>query len=221
MINNAVLIQQTSSNNNTLGPTFVDMQRLIYPRHSAYCASHNIDFWNIQGGMEEGRGVEAGAWAKVGLVRQALKDYEFVFWVDVDAAIMDFETDLRDAIKDINIGGCVHDPAKSPFLTANKIDKHVNVGVLYFRNTDLTKEFMEKWYNAYPGERRWSEQGSFNKLMKEMPKVVTVIDDKWNATVNVNMVENPVIYGWHGVPVPQRFLMMKEFLIDDPLIYRV
>lgn len=221
MINNAVLIQQTYSNNNTFGQTFVDMQRLTYPRMSAYCAGHNIDYWNIQGGMDFGMPGESGAWAKVVLVNQALRDYEYIFWVDVDAAVMDFQTDLRDACKDINIGACVHDPAKSKWLQQNKVERHVNVGVLYVRNTETSRLFFEKWLASYPGVERWAEQGAFNNLVQEIPEAVTEIDDKWNATVNVNMVEKPVVMGWHGVPLHQRFLMMKERLKDDHIDFKV
>lgn len=221
MNNNAVVIQQTYSNNNAFGSTFVDMQRLIYPRMSAYCAAKNIDYWNIQGGMDFGMIGEAGAWAKVGLVKQALKDYEYVFWIDVDAAVMDFSADLRDAVKDINIGACVHNPAKSKWLKNLNIKKHINVGVLYVRNTEISRLFFDKWFDAYPGPPRWADQGAFNQLIAEIPEAVSVIDDKWNATVNVNMVDTPVVMGWHGIPMHQRFLMMKEQLKDDYLDFRV
>lgn len=221
MINDAVMIQHTYSNTNVFGPTFVDMQRLTYMRHSAYCSAHNIDYWSLQGGKYPDMPGEAGAWAKVGLVKEALEDYEYVFWIDVDAAIIDFSVDMRDAVKDINIGGCVHDPAKSAWLKQNKIEKHINVGCLYFRNIELTKQFVNKWFKSYPGPKRWADQGAFNTLMLEMPDAVTVIDDKWNATVNVNMVNNPVVYGWHGVPINQRFLQMKEKLINDHINFRV
>jgi hypothetical protein len=221
MINNAVLIQHTYSNCNVFNPTFPDMQRLIYPRHSAYCASHNIDFWSLQGGKYPKMTGESGAWAKVGLVREALQDYEFVFWIDVDAAIMDFETDLRDACKDINIGGVVHDPAKSEYLKAVQVQRHINVGCLYFRNTDTTRLFVDKWFDAWPGPVRWADQGAFNALTAEIPDAVTEIDDKWNATVNVNMVEKPVVMGWHGILLHRRFLMMKDKLINDHLDFRV
>jgi hypothetical protein len=197
------------------------MQRLIFPRHSAYCAAHNIDFWNFQGGKYPEFDGEAGAWMKVGLIRDALKDYEYVFWIDVDAAIVDFETDLRDSVKDINIGAVSHNPDKSDWLKLNKIDEHINVGVIYVRNTDISNQFIDKWFESYPGPKRWADQGAFNECMKEMPEAVTCIDDKWNATINVNMVENPVVYAWHGVPITERFLLMKQRLKDDHLIYTV
>ena len=221
MINDAVLIQHAYSNNNCwTGHSFTDMQRLIYPRHSAYCAAHNIDFWCMQGKYAEFDG-EAGAWAKVALMKEALQDYQYVFWIDVDAAIMDFETDLRNAVKDVKIGAVVHDPAKADWLKVNKIDRHINVGVIYLNNSEATREFIDKWYDAYPGPSRWADQGAFNNLMEEYPGIVSPIDDKWNATVNVNMVDKPVVYGWHGVPITNRFLMMKDKLKDDHIVFRV
>ena len=221
MRNNAVVLQQTYSNHNFYGGAFLDMQRLTYMRHSAYCAAHNFDFWSFQGGKDVGRTGEAGAWAKVTLIKEALVDYEYAFWIDVDAAIMDFSADLRDACKDINIGACVHDPAKSDYLKQLGIEKHINVGVLYVRNTDVSKQFFDRWYDSYPGPARWADQGAFNNLIVEMPEAVTPIDDKWNATVNVNMVDKPVVMGWHGIPVIERIAMMKEQLKDDHIDFRV
>jgi hypothetical protein len=220
---NAVLLQHTySASSIVVGDNcFNDMLRLTYQRHAAYAMAHRMDHWCFQGGIHPENPGEAGAWAKIHLMKMALKDYEYIFWVDADAAIMDFETDLRDAVKDIDIGACVHDPEKSPYLKQLGIDKHINVGVMYLRNTDLTNDFIDKWLASYPGPKRWAEQGAFNELIKTIP-AVSIIDDKWNATVNVNMVKKPVVMGWHGVmPSINRFLQMKAALADDFLTYRV
>jgi hypothetical protein len=224
MINNACMIQHTYSNNNVFGNafSFVDMQRLTYPRHSAYCSAHNIDYWSFQGGKYPEMPGEAGAWSKVGLMKEALLDYEYVFWVDVDTAIMDFETDLREAVEgDINIGGVYHDPAKSEYLKVHGVEKHINIGVLYIKNTEISRLFINKWFDSFPGPPRWADQGAFNALIDEIPHSVTGIEDKWNATINVNEVEKPVIFGWHGVNRPERFLVMKRKLATDHLIYTV
>lgn len=223
-MNNAVILQHAYEPSSILigDHTFNEMLRLTYNRHAAYALSHNMDYWAFQGGIhyKEMPG-EAGAWSKIWLMKYALKDYEYAFWIDTDAAIMDFETDLRDAVKDIHIGACVHDPAKSEYLKSLNIDKHINIGVMYLRNTEETRAFIDKWLASYPGEKRWAEQGAFNKLMIENP-IVSVIDDKWNATVNVNMVEKPVVKGWHGVaPNTARFMQMKNELNDDFIDFRV
>ena len=48
------------------------------------------------------------------------------------------------------------------------------------------------------------------------------LDDKWNATVNVNQVEKPVVIGWHGVsPIAQRTALMKKAMATDHLKYKV
>ena len=217
--NNAVIIQHTYSNS----PAFSDMLRLTIQRHMAYATAYGMDYWAMQGGLQAERMAEAGAWAKIELIKMALeKGYEYVFWIDADSAIVDFKTDLRDAAKDIHIGACVHDPAKSDYLKQYGVEKHINVGDLYIRNTPEAKQFIDEWFASYPGEPRWAEQGSFNTLIKKYPDTVSAIDDKWNATVNVNMVDNPVVMGYHGVmPIIERFGMMRADFIEDHINYRV
>lgn len=221
-MNNAVIIQHVYSETE-FGCAFSDMLRLCTQRHMAYARAHNMDYWSFTGGFQVGRPAESGAWAKIELMRLALNQgYEYVFWIDADAGIIDFETDLRDAVKDIDIGACAHDPKKSAYLKQLKIAKHINVGVMYLRNTEKTKQFIEDWFNIYPGEPRWAEQGSFNKLMEKYPDVVKEIDDKWNATVNVNMVPKPVVKGYHGLmPVINRFYTMRMDFIEDHIDFRV
>jgi hypothetical protein len=223
MKNNAVILQHVYTKTDMFGNAFVDMLRLTTLRHMTYANGHNMDYWAFQGGLEKDHKMEAGAWAKIDLMKMALEQgYEYIFWIDADAAIMDFNTDLRDSVKDIHIGACVHDPAKSPFLKSMKIDRHINVGVMYLRNTDESRKFIQAWYDSYPGIPRWAEQGSFNNLLVSMPGIVTEIDDKWNATVNVNMVEKPVVKGYHGImPVIDRFGLMRTDCIEDHIVYRV
>lgn len=223
MKNDAVLIQHVYTQTNMFGNAFIDMLKLTILRHMTYASGHKMDYWAFQGGLEKEHKMEAGAWAKIDLVKMALEQgYEYIFWVDADAVIMDFETDLRDAIKDHDIGACVHDPAKSDFLKQLGVKRHINVGVMYFRNTDKTRKFIDEWLGTYPGIPRWAEQGSFNNLLIKYPDTVIELDDKWNATVQVNMVEKPVVKGYHGItPSINRFNMMRADCIEDHIIYRV
>jgi hypothetical protein len=223
MKNNAVIIQHVYTKTEFFGDAFVDMLRLTILRHMTYANGHDMDYWSFQGGLEKDHKMEAGAWAKIDLMKMAFEQgYEYVFWIDADAAIVDFNTDLRDAVKDIDIGACAHDPAKSEYLKSLNVPKHVNVGVMYLRNTENAKKFVDEWLASYPGIPRWAEQGSFNLLMEKYPDIVTVIDDKWNATVNVNMVEKPVVKGYHGVmPLINRFGLMRVDCIDDHINFRV
>lgn len=225
MINDAVILQQVYAN--TFGSlkipaaVFNNMLRMTYLRHSAYAIAHHMDYYNIQGDYAPDMLSEAGSWAKVAMIDDSLKKgYQYVFWIDADAAIVDFETDLRDAVKDCEWGACEHDPAKSKWLASLKIDKHINVGVMYIKNTPGACKFIEMWRSAYPGPPRWAEQGAFNKLLVEYPGIVKVIDDKWNSTVRVSEVPKPVVCGWHGIPYADRYRLMNEKFMNDPLVYR-
>ena len=194
---------------------FIDMARLTYQRHAAYCTSHGMDYWHLIGHPCPER--DTGAWDKVHLIKQALDDgYEFVAWLDTDAAIVG-DTPLTEALPvDAYIGGCEHDGNAEA-----DIPRHINVGVLYLRNTEQTRTFVDAWHASYPAPGRWQEQGSFNELMSAID-CVTVIDDKWNSTVNVNESPDPVVMAWHGVwPVAKRLDMMRKKLRGDYLKYRV
>jgi hypothetical protein len=148
--------------------------------------------------------------------------YKYAVWIDTDAAVMDFDADLRNALPEgALIGAVEHDPARSPYLAKFKVPRHKNVGVLYVKNTPETVKFFENWRDSYPGDDRWFEQGIFNQLSEGNP-IVASVDDKWNATINVNMVDKPVVLGWHGIqPAEKRLAMMKKELEHDFLMFRV
>jgi hypothetical protein len=226
MENDAVLIQQVYSNaigfQGVPASVFSNMARLTFNRHSAYAMAHKMDYYNIMGNIHSELIPEAGSWAKAALIRDALVNgYQYVFWIDADAGIVDMRTDLRDAVKDCEWGACVHDPAKSAWLKKCGVEKHINVGVMYIKNTEGSKKFADMWLAKYPGIHRWAEQGAFNDMVKEYPGYITAIDDKWNATIRVNEVENPVVYGWHGITYAERYAGMKEKFKFDFLEYPV
>lgn len=226
-MNNAIIIQQCLSASSWTAPwsnIFYDMLRLVQPRHAAYARAHCMDYQVTYGDIHPEQ--MGGAWPKVWLIQSALQaGYEFVIWLDTDAAIMDFEKDLRDALpQDKLIGAVLHDPEKSPYLKSLQVPPHLNVGVLYVRNALLSMEFMADWLSTYPGAERWAEQGAFNELVasEKYRDVCTPVEDTYNATVNVNQVEKPIIQGWHGVmPPDKRLQMMRSFLADDFIKFRV
>jgi len=197
-------------------PVFVDMNRLTYQRHIAYCSSHGFDFWNIYGNPEPHK--TPGGWDKIFHIKRALADgYEFVVWMDTDAAVVR-DVSLTEALpKTAHIGGCLHPPNERL-----KIESHVNVGVLYFRNTDETRSFVNAWEASWPAkDPRWQEQGAFNDLSKSSG-IVSVIDNKWNSTYQVTEVPDPVVMAWHGSwPLAHRLDLMREYFRIDYLKYRV
>ena len=208
-MNDALIIQMCNSSGE-----FFDSMRLTYQRHATYALSHKMDYWHIMGDMCPDR--LRGGWDKVNIINKALEaGYEKIFWIDADACIVDMQADIRDGLIG-DIGACIHD--------ANGIPKHHNVGVLFIKNGEKMREFFTDWWNSYPGTVQWMEQGAFNDLLasEKYKDLLFQLDDRYNATVNVNMVQNPVIIGWHGVrPLTLRYSMMRDVCKDDYLNYRV
>jgi hypothetical protein len=185
------------------------MLELIRPVHKAYAEKWNMDYLTVIGPVKPEWSILDGGWAKLILIRDMLlKGYEYVFWIDADALIVDFETDLRTGCPD-GLGAVEHTIAPG---------KHLNVGVMFVRNSDKVKTFFEEWISHYPGEKvfPWMEQGELHK-MKSDPKwdgVVHQIDAKWNSCLaGGNQVSKPVIEGFHGMGLAtERYQHMKTYM---------
>jgi hypothetical protein len=216
---NAIILQQAYDEIAPNGGCFSDMLRLSMQRHAAYARSHNMDYQAYFGDYSD-RDVWTGGWSKIKMIMDALdKGFQYIFWVDTDAAIIDFNADLRDAFTDKFIGVCEHNESKFP--KEWKVPTHLNVGVMFVKNGAGVREFIQKWWDTFPGDKRWLEQGAFNELAKDS-ELVFKMNDRYNATVNVNMCDNPVIIGWHGIsPVSKRLGMMKQTMFNDHIKFRI
>jgi hypothetical protein len=215
-LKDAVIIQQAWQ----IGP-FADMLRLTYQRHAAYAWAHQMEYWAIAGSLKPD--MWPGGWGKIWLMRLMLdQGYQHVFWIDTDAAIVNGECDLREALPEGKlIGACEHwAPDWFPKLD---IPRHYNVGVLFLKSDPRTVAFLDDWISRYPGHPRWLEQGAFNEMVTgEYADIFHPMDAKWNATFNVNQVAEPYIMAWHGVmPEAKRYSMMKDVFKDDFIRFKV
>ena len=184
-MSDAILIQQIYPD--TPG---VAMLEMVKDHSQAYCDKHDIAYLNMALNPIPNSDPLQGSWGKVELIKRALAEgYKYVIWLDADTLITDFDTDLRDAIQPGKIGACWH---RIPQLN------HWNVGALYVSNTPETRAFIDEWLASYPPPADgWMEQGVFNRLGMKSNVVVT-LSDKWNATIDVNMVPDVVVLGFHG-----------------------
>ena len=198
-MNRTILIQQIYPD--TLG---VEVLELVRPHHAEYCFNLDFDYRCEIANPLPDCDPKLGSWGKIELIRQAMiTGYEFIIWLDADTLIKDFDVDLRHAIEPGKIGACWH---RIPQLN------HWNVGALYISNSAETKKFIDDWLACYPPADGWMEQGAFNKLAFESDVVVT-LSDKWNATIDVSMVPDAVVLGFHGQGNTEfRINMMRKAL---------
>lgn len=220
-MNDVCILQQSYSSGE-----FHDMMRLTYQRHAAYARAHHCDYWHILGDVHPEMPKEKGGWEKIWWIRRALEaNYKLVVWIDTDAAIVDNTVDLRDALPpDKLFGACLHDPEKSEYLRKFDVPAHYNVGVTFWRNNHLAHRFVKEWLKTYPVTIRFLEQAIYNQMVtgEVYAPHFQRLDDKWNATINVNPVPNPVIMGWHGImPHAVRIAMMRQAFQDDFVKFRI
>lgn len=218
-----LIIQQCLSVTEKFYAPFTDMMRLTYQRHAAYALAHSWDYWHIMGSIH--LDMMGGGWDKIDLIGRGLEQYDFVTWIDADAAIMDMDANLEDALPEGKLfGAAKHDPEKSEHLKTFHVPAHCNIGVTFWRSSDITKQFIKEWFGSYPAPGRFMEQGVFNELIikPEYAPHFQEVDDKYNATIDVNEVAKPVIKGWHGVwPMVKRLTMMRNELKKDFLNFRI
>jgi galactosyl transferase GMA12/MNN10 family len=210
-MNNAIILQQVYSQS-----PYANMLRLSFARHMEYACKHKFDMQVQMTDITkdhptcfvDGALAPMGAWAKLFIIRDALRaGYEYVCWIDADALIFDTSVDLREAFKEFDhIGACQH---PGPPV-------HLNVGVVYYRNTQPARDFVEKWISYY-GDKTldgWMEQGVFNRLTAETG-FVKRIDDRWNATHYAGTdVAHPVILGYHGPAAYTPFMRFQAMMSD-------
>jgi len=194
-----VLIQQIYPG--TPGVKLFDLTR---KHHQAYCDRWDFDYQCVIDDPAPELDNKFGNWAKVKLIRQAMDKYELVVWLDADTLIKDTETWLGAACEYFKIGACWQRIPQFP-------QGHWNTGALYIHNCDATRKFFDDWLAAYPPPNDgWLEQGIFNRMGRAGDTVVT-LSDRWNATLDVSMVPDAVVLGFHGQGNPQyRYNLMRD-----------
>jgi len=194
----AVLIQQIYPD--TPGVKLFDLTR---EHHKAYCDKWGIDYQCVIEDSAPEFDKNLGNWAKLRLIDKAMAQYADIVWLDADTIIKDVDTNLRYAIQARKIGACWQ---RIPQLPRG----HWNTGALYIHNSKETRKFMADWLAGYPPKDGWLEQGIFNELAMQSNVVVT-LSDKWNATLDVSVVPDTVVLGFHGQGNPQyRYDIMKD-----------
>jgi hypothetical protein len=207
-MNDTILIQQVYPK---LG--YLPLLTENFTRNAKYCEEHDIDYVVF---FSETLDPIHGGWDKVLHVRDALKKYKLVIWLDVDACIYDLTRDMKTVPNPPDTIGAVR------FMLPTS---HLNVGVLYFRNGEKVVQFVDEWLAAFPGPGAWHEQAVFNQMTPANRRpnqssfagvkneTVYELPAEWNLNFNYNANSNPVVMGFHGFgTADNRLAMMRKSL---------
>ena len=117
--------------------------------------------WDVVLSSENLAPERPAAWAKVVLIQQLLRDFEYVWWIDADALIVRSDGDVLDETepdKDIYL---VEHPQASP-------DRSVvpNSGVVLFRRGEYTVDFLRRlWNKEEYVDHNWWENAALLDLL--------------------------------------------------------
>jgi hypothetical protein len=173
----------------------------------SYCNKHHIDYQFTNSKVNDNWELGQGGWAKLLLVKNALKKYKYVVWMDADTIIIDESKDMREAVSN-GIGVTWH---------ANP-EPHYNVGMLYFVKDLSVTRFLDEWISRFPGYDNWFEQRVFNDMSQLYPDVVSRISCMWNSWFGHEEFINPVVASFHDCgPWQKRIKLMS--LIKEKYVY--
>ena len=126
----------------------------IFKSNEAYARKHGYDWKQYWGVLDEAR---APSWSKILYILKALEEgYDWVFWIDADAIIMNDSIPLSKFIDD-----------RYDFIICNS-SFGWNWGLCFIKNTEEAKELLEYTYSRCEGgdDFLW-EQASFMNAVWE------------------------------------------------------
>lgn len=119
-----------------------------------YCDKNNYDFICSNVSIDLSR---KPTWSKIMILQQNLKNYEWLMWIDADAAITS---------KDIKIESIIDDNYNIIITREDCRDGIIiNAGVFLIKNTEWSKNFLDKWNKQSKFVRRvFGDQKGFEQL---------------------------------------------------------
>ena len=181
------------------------------PRMHAFAQAHGYEVRFIhRDDWERRRG-----WIKIEAIRGILDgNFDFVFWIDVDAVIARLDVDVRIGAVD---GAQLHmvwhgDHNTSVQLRDHNFVPHFNSGVILIRVTDWSRDFFRRVWDVGELGHRWADQATILHLLgydnilalgSERPDepsrlCVAHLDDAWNAIPGFSTTRDPIIHHYAG-----------------------
>ncbi|KAI9319263.1 galactosyl transferase GMA12/MNN10 family-domain-containing protein [Dichotomocladium elegans] len=150
-----------------------------------YAERHGHSFVARSAEFAQQRGRKT-VWGKVDAVEKVLPKYDWIFWMDMDAVIMNADRSLHELLDDLKArypGGPDAFDANVDLIAAKpRKDPMLNAGVFYLKNTAWSRKFLRdvqgvtEWYTKGPSY----EQGAMWKIMTEPENedhVFVLVDD--------------------------------------------
>ncbi|KAI8372828.1 galactosyl transferase GMA12/MNN10 family-domain-containing protein [Radiomyces spectabilis] len=158
-----------------------------------YALKHGYSFVarSSEFALERERGERKTVWGKIDVIEKVLPKYDWVFWMDMDAVIMNQDRSLAEIFDNVRNryedGKEAFDRDVDFIIARPGRDPMINAGVFLMRNTPWSMQFLRRvqgvteWFNKGPSY----EQGAMWQMMQEPDiKARTFLLDRDDHTFN-------------------------------------
>ena len=180
------------------------------PRMHAFAQAQNYEVRVVhRDNWERQRG-----WIKIEAIREAIdSNFDFLFWIDVDAVILRCEVDVRTAAVDnADLHMVWHGPDTSK-LEALDFVPHFNTGIMLIRVTDWSRNFFRRVWEVGQLPHPWADQATIlhllgydgclalgpNRPEESNRSRLARLDTAWNSIPGIATAPNPIIHHYAGI----------------------
>ncbi|KAH7425095.1 hypothetical protein KP509_11G039700 [Ceratopteris richardii] len=163
------LVTCTDGGGRIPGRSFDGLLSLVAPNKEKYAKRHGYTFIDASNTLDASR---PPSWSKILAVRKHLPNFDWVFWNDVDSLVTNPDISLEEIIGSV-IGSRYH--KVTPDLIITKDVTGINAGMFFFRNTEWSMLFLEKWWNQTSfvrpfGQMKSGDNDALKFLLQSMPE---------------------------------------------------
>jgi len=170
-----------------------------------YCEKHSIEYFaeTNEQTIREGYDSRAVQWYKIKFTQDQLKnsDVDYIVFMDADAVVVKPEKDIRDIINEY--------PDSELIIARDFGPDLVNTGVMIFKNTPWSIDFLERVWHAGDHIARgkfkveiWHEQtimSAFTHISKEDAGKISILDPGSHDSINDHILRNGITFIYHDL----------------------
>lgn len=172
-----------------------EVHELTHPLNRAYCDAHQIDY--AVESIPDDDNLHP-SWAKIGIIQRFLEEYEYVLWIDTDAAFVG-ASDIRHALKEATLNIAVD-------------HNGVNCGVMVWRSCDEAKQALGRMRGACDRFRdhKWFEQAALMEFVDELD--VHYVDKPILNAYAEDASPMTIIRHWPGMEHTERLSAIRSYV---------
>lgn len=165
------------------------------------------------------------AWLKIEVIRAMLEDnFDFVFWMDVDAIVLRNDVDIRTAaVGEASLYMAWHGPETSKIVVPDFIP-HFNSGVMLIRVNDWSRDFFRRVWETGQLPHHWFDQATIHHLLgydeclglgPDRPHEpdrshLARLDTAWNSVPGLATAPDPLVHHYAGISNPSTRIRLLE-----------